>query len=78
VSDMYVQVLQTPAVLDPVIDRFDLKKLYGCDTYVDTRKYIVDNILTAESDLKSGIILVGVYDVDPRWLPTWRMRLWPI
>lgn len=66
VSDMYVQILQSPAVLDPVIDRFDLKKLYGYDTYVDTRKYLVDNILTAESDLKSGIILVGVYDVDPR------------
>ncbi|HOV88292.1 MAG TPA: Wzz/FepE/Etk N-terminal domain-containing protein [Syntrophobacteraceae bacterium] len=66
VSDLYVQILQSPAVLDPIIDRFDLKKLYGYDNYVDTRRNLVDNILTVESDLKSGIIFLGVYDVDPK------------
>jgi len=65
-GDLFVGLLGDDAILDPIIDRFDLMKLYDLDTRVETRKMITDNILTADKDSKSGIVSISVNDKDPQ------------
>ncbi len=63
-SDFYAQLLKSQAILDKVIDRFDLKKLYNQDTLDGTREALLDNT-SFDVDRKSNIITVSVYDKDP-------------
>jgi uncharacterized protein involved in exopolysaccharide biosynthesis len=63
-SDLYVSLLQSQTVLDKIIARFDLIKLYDVDTRQDAEKYILDKVLKAEVDSKSAIISISVDDVN--------------
>jgi uncharacterized protein involved in exopolysaccharide biosynthesis len=64
-SDMYVELLKSETVMDPIIDRFQLMKLYKQDYRRFTRKMLEDrSAITAGK--KSGIISVTVDDKDPK------------
>lgn len=65
-SDLYVGLLQTDAIVEPIIKRFDLIKLYNASTMVAMKKIVASDILTAEADAKSGIISVTIADQDPQ------------
>ena len=64
-NDLYIALLKTRPVLDPIVDRFNLMSLYRAESRERTR----DNLtlaLSAREDKKSGIVTVGVEDRDPR------------
>jgi tyrosine-protein kinase Etk/Wzc len=66
-GDLYVGLLKSPAVLDPIIDHFNLMQLYRLNTRVETRKTLSEDILTATVDTDNGgIILVTVQDAEPK------------
>ena len=52
-------------MLDRIIDRFDLMKLYEVKYREDAQSSLLKNI-KARNDLKSSIITVGVEDKDPK------------
>jgi capsule polysaccharide export protein KpsE/RkpR len=60
-GDLFVGVLQSRRVQDDVVNKFDLRKLYGVKRLDDARKILHSNTeITA--DRKSGIITVAVTD----------------
>jgi tyrosine-protein kinase Etk/Wzc len=72
-SDVYVGLLKSYAVLDRIIDRFNLLEVYKNDRFLgrwrtytreDAREDLTDNALI-ESDSASGIITVSIQDPDP-------------
>jgi tyrosine-protein kinase Etk/Wzc len=58
--------VQTPAVQDPLIDRFNLLKVFDVDARQTARKILTDRVLLSDVDAKSGIIWVTVEDTDPQ------------
>lgn len=64
-NELYIGLLKSRPVLDAVIDRFDLMKVYKAKLREDARKAIA-GALKAQDDKKSGIITIGVEDKDPR------------
>ena len=64
-GDLYVGLLKSRTVLDRVIDRFDLMKLYDEEYRQDARKKLLKRLSVLE-DKKSGLITVGVEDNDPK------------
>jgi uncharacterized protein involved in exopolysaccharide biosynthesis len=66
-GDLYVGLLQSQAILYPIIDRFDLMKRYDAKTKEDASKILIDDILVAEIDSKSGILSVSVEDRDAKF-----------
>jgi capsule polysaccharide export protein KpsE/RkpR len=58
-------MLESRTVLDRMVDRFDLMKLYGREFRQDARKEL-SSALEAREDRKSGIIIVAVEDRDPK------------
>src|SRR5579872_3831019 len=58
---LYVGVLKSATVQDAVIDRFDLRRVYGKQYRVDARKRLAENTEISE-DRKSGIITITVTD----------------
>jgi tyrosine-protein kinase Etk/Wzc len=65
-GDLFVGLVADNSVVDPIIDRFDLMKLYGVDTRVEMRKKVTGDILSADKDSKSGIVSISVDDTDPQ------------
>lgn len=65
-ADIYVGMLKGRTILDRVIDRFDLRKLYDKKTYLETRKHMLQNVFSAEADPASKIILLSAEDKDPK------------
>ncbi len=63
-NELYVSLLKSRTVLDRVIDRFGLMKLYGKDSREETRRALKDR-LKVRNEIKSGIISLGVEDTDP-------------
>ena len=72
-SDVYVGLLKSYAVLDRIIDRFNLLEVYKNDRFLgkwrsytreDAREDLTDNALI-ESDSASGIITIAIQDTDP-------------
>jgi tyrosine-protein kinase Etk/Wzc len=63
-GDLLVGLLADNAVLDPIIDRFDLMKVYDLKTRVATRQMLTDKILKAEKGSTSGIVSISVDDKD--------------
>jgi capsule polysaccharide export protein KpsE/RkpR len=61
----FVGVLQSRTIQDRLIDRFDLRKVYHCQTYIDARKKLVRRT-DVDEDRKSGIISISVTDTDPK------------
>jgi tyrosine-protein kinase Etk/Wzc len=64
-NELYIGLLKSRPVLDHVIDRFNLMKLYDKEYHEDARRTLLKNI-KARSDPKSDIITVGVEDKDPK------------
>jgi len=64
-NDLYIELLKSRTVLDRVIDRFDLMKLYK-SKYRDHARHILLDSLKAHEDRKSGIITIGFEDKDPQ------------
>jgi len=64
-NELYIELLKSRPVLDRVIGRFDLMKVYGLESMEETRRALRENI-RAKDNIKSGIITVGVEDKDPK------------
>lgn len=64
-SQLYVAMTKSRTVLDRMVDRFDLMKLYKVKFREDARKYLVGS-LTVQEDKKSGIITLTVEERDPK------------
>jgi len=64
-ADMYVEILKSEAIKDPIIDQFQLMKLYK-----QPYRQITYNIMAAKANIyaskKSGIITITVDDKDPK------------
>ncbi len=65
-GDLYVGILKSRTVADRIIDRFDLMKLYDVEYREDARKQLVEDVLDATGDKKSGLITISVEDKDPK------------
>jgi uncharacterized protein involved in exopolysaccharide biosynthesis len=63
-SDVYVAMLKSRTLKDHLIDKFDLKDLYGKKTYVDARKKLEWN--TDVTSGKEGVITLEFEDSDPK------------
>lgn len=63
-GDLFVGVLQSRTVADQLIDKFDLRKLYGVKRYQDARVALAASTIIS-SDRKSGIITLAITDGDP-------------
>ncbi len=64
-SDLFVGILHSRTVQDRLINKFDLRKVYGDRRYEDARKDL-ENRTDISSDRKSGIITLKVSDKDPQ------------
>lgn len=63
-SDIYVSMLRSDTIANNLIERFDLKKVYGTRLDVDTRRALEQATLIVAA--KDGIISVSVDDKDPQ------------
>jgi len=61
---LLVGVLESRTVQDDLINRQDLRRVYGLQRYVDARKKLASRTAIAD-DTKSGIITITVTDNDP-------------
>jgi len=62
---LFVGVLRSRTVEDRIVDRFDLKKVYGLSLQMKAREKLAEQTAVAE-DRKSGIITITVTDHDPK------------
>jgi hypothetical protein len=60
---LFLGILSSRTLSDRIIDRFDLRKVYGCKTYAAARKRLLSRAVFLE-DRKSGIIMITVDDHD--------------
>jgi uncharacterized protein involved in exopolysaccharide biosynthesis len=58
-----IGILSSRSALDDIINRFDLRRMYHCDLYVDARRRLSARTKFAE-DQKSGLITISVLDED--------------
>lgn len=63
-GDLFVGVLESRTVSDAIINKFDLRSVYGQKTYVKTRKELSRYTEIAQ-DRKSGVISLTVTDKNP-------------
>jgi uncharacterized protein involved in exopolysaccharide biosynthesis len=63
-GDLFVGVLHSRTVADDLINKFDLRKVYGVSRYEDARRGL-DSHTDVSSDRKSGIIALKVTDRSP-------------
>lgn len=62
---LFVGVLRSRSVTDSIVDRFNLKKVYGKDLQMKAREKLQERTAITE-DRKSGIITLTVTDNDPK------------
>jgi uncharacterized protein involved in exopolysaccharide biosynthesis len=62
-SAIFARVLESRTVQDHLIDRFDLRKVYGQKYWEDARKKLTKRTSISE-DKKSGVIAISVQDHD--------------
>lgn len=62
---LFVGILRSRTILDRVVQRFDLKKIYRVRLEEDARRELSDRTGVSE-DRKSGIITISVLDRDPK------------
>lgn len=62
---LFIGVLRSRTVEDALIQRFDLRKIYGFRRWMDARKKLEDNTQISE-DRKSKIIEIAVLDRSPQ------------
>jgi capsule polysaccharide export protein KpsE/RkpR len=63
-GDLFVGVLHSRTVQDDIIEKFDLRKVYGVRRYEDARR-VLEGRTDAAADRKSGILTITVTDRDP-------------
>ncbi len=63
-DDLYIGLLQSNSVVDPLIQRFHLESIYKTKKLSDTRKILSGN--TAIKSEKSSLISIAVEDHDPK------------
>src|SRR5271157_4456596 len=63
-ADLFVAMLQSRTIEDNLINRFDLRKVYGVKRYQDARKKLEDRTKLIASD--EGLISIAVSDRDPK------------
>src|SRR5437868_5823453 len=64
-GDLFVGVLKSETVQNALVNKFDLRKLYGEKRYEDARKKLEDRT-DVTTDRKSGIITIKVTDRSPQ------------
>ena len=64
-NDLYMEMLKSRTVLDHIIDRFNLMELYKAERRGDAKNSLVKALVTKD-DKKSGILIIGVEDKDPK------------
>lgn len=62
---LFAKILTSRTLLDRVIERFDLRKVYGMKRMEDVRQKLLLRTLIDE-DKKSGVISISVKDHDPQ------------
>jgi uncharacterized protein involved in exopolysaccharide biosynthesis len=62
-SSQFIGILESRTVRDSLIDRFDLRRVYGKKYYVDARRRLAKRTEFSE-DKKTGIITITVTDHD--------------
>ncbi len=65
-NELYIGLLKSRTVLDRMIDRFDLMKLYQARYRQNAREKLLNNVLSVRDDRKSGIITINVEEKDPK------------
>ena len=65
-NELYIGLLKSRTVLDKMIDRFELLKLYRTNYRQNARSRLLDDVLAVRDDRKSGIITINVEDKDPK------------
>ncbi len=63
-GELYIGILKTRTILDRVVERFDLVKVYGKKYREDARRRLLEAV-RAEEEPKSGVVAVTVEDRDP-------------
>ncbi len=61
---LFIKMLQSDTVQDDLINRFDLRRVYGLKTYQSTRSKLSSRTAISE-DKKSGVISIIATDRDP-------------
>jgi len=61
---IFIGILSSQSAQNDIIDRFDLRRVYGCKLYTDARKSLNGNTEINENR-SSGIISISVTDRDP-------------
>lgn len=64
-GELFVAMTKSRTVLDRMVDRFELMKLYKKQYRQDARKKLLE-LLTVREDRKSGVIFLTVEDRDPK------------
>jgi len=64
-GELFVAMLKSRTVLDRVVDRFDLLKLYKARYRQDARQRLLESF-SAREDRKNGVISLTVEDRDPK------------
>ena len=64
-ADLFAAVLQSRIVQDHLINKFDLREVYGERRFVDARK-ILSRRTDISIDRKSGVLAIQVVDHDPK------------
>jgi uncharacterized protein involved in exopolysaccharide biosynthesis len=64
-GELFVEMMRSRTVLDRIVDRFDLLRLYGKRYRQDARQRLLESV-TAREDRKSGIIVLTVEERDPK------------
>ena len=63
-GDLFVGVLQSRSVADALVNKFDLRKVYGVQRYEDARRALAART-DVSADRRSGIITLTISDRDP-------------
>jgi len=64
-GELFIGMLESRTILDHMVDRFDLMKLYNKKYRQDARRSLM-GALEAREDRKSGILTLAVEDRDPK------------
>lgn len=64
-GSLFIGILRSETVEDRIIDKFDLKSVYGVRRMQDAQRRLEENTEVTE-DRKSGIITIGVTDHSPQ------------
>jgi len=63
-TDIHVAILKSRTIADKIIDRFDLRTIYGEKSLQDARQELARNVVVQSG--RDGVIAVDVHDKDPK------------